>query len=192
MAAGLGFEMVRYAGDRVALCRSGEEAGSALEKLRERMAEAGLTPHPDKTRTADIGVAEIHFDFLGYRFKRTKRGRLMRLGRPKSLRKLRGSIKPRTRRHKGKSMEALAADINRTLPGWFKHVDASALDSTDGWIRMGLRSILRKRRGLKGPGRGRDHHRWPSRSTSPDSSSDTCRTPGKRKPPVSVTEQSAD
>ena len=28
---------------------------------------------------------------------------------------------------------------------------------------MRLRSILRKRRGLEGRGRGSDHHRWPNR-----------------------------
>ena len=54
----------------------------------------------------------------------------------------------------------------KTLPGWFgyfKHVKASQLGSIDGWIRMRLRSILRKRRGLEGRGRGKDHQRWPNR-----------------------------
>ena len=54
----------------------------------------------------------------------------------------------------------------KTLPGWFgyfKHVKASQLGSFDGWIRMRLRSILRKRRGLDGRGRGKDHQRWPNR-----------------------------
>lgn len=48
LMAGLGFEMVRYADDMVVLCRSQEEAGAALEKLGEWMAEAGLTLHPEK------------------------------------------------------------------------------------------------------------------------------------------------
>jgi RNA-directed DNA polymerase len=166
LMAGLGFEMVRYADDMVVLCRTREEAGSALEKLREWMAGAGLTLHPDKTRTVDMTVADSHFDFLGYRFERSRRGRMMRLVRPKSLRKLRESIKPRTRRNNGKSMKAIVADLNRTLPGWFgyfQHAKASELSGIDGWIRMRLRSILRKRRGLEGRGRGIDHHRWPNR-----------------------------
>jgi RNA-directed DNA polymerase len=166
LMAGLGFEMVRYADDMVVLCRSEEEAGAALEKLREWMAGAGLTLHPDKTRTVDMGLAESHFDFLGYRFKRSGRGRLMRLVRPKSLRKLREAIKPRTRRNNGTSMEVIVADLNRTLPGWFgyfKHAKASELSGIDGWIRMRLRSVLRKRRGLEGRGRGIDHRRWPNR-----------------------------
>ncbi len=96
LMAGLGFEMVRYADDMVVLCRSQEEAEVALEKLREWMAGAGLTLHPDKTRTVDMSLADSHFDFLGYRFKRSRRGKLMRLVRPKSMRKLRESIKPLT------------------------------------------------------------------------------------------------
>ncbi len=43
----------------------------------------------------DRGDAEVtaHFDCLGYRFERSKRGRLMRLVRPKSKRKLREALK---------------------------------------------------------------------------------------------------
>ena len=169
LMAGLGFEMVRYADDMVVLRHTEEEAESALEKLREWMAGAGLTLHPDKTRTVDMNLADSHFDFLGYRFKRSRQGKMMRLVRPKSLRKLRESIKPRMRRNNGKSMEAIVADLNRTLPGWFgwfgyfKHAKASQLGEIDGWIRMRLRSILRKRRGLEGRGRGIDHQRWPNR-----------------------------
>ena len=86
--------------------------------------------------------------------------------RPKSLRKLRESIKPKTRRNNGKSMDAIVAGINRTLKGWFgyfKHVHPSELGEIDQWLRMRLRSILRKRRGGRGRGRGQDHHRWPNR-----------------------------
>jgi RNA-directed DNA polymerase len=164
--AGSGLEMVRYADDMVVLCRSQEEATAALEKLREWMEEAKLALHPEKTRTVDMSETGSHFDFLGYRFKRSRQGKLMRLVRPKSLRKLRETIKPKTRRTNGKSMEAIAADINRTLKGWygyFKNSKASQLGEIDGWIRMRMRSILRKRNRRKGRGRGRDHQRWPNR-----------------------------
>ncbi|MEI8037775.1 MAG: group II intron maturase-specific domain-containing protein [Verrucomicrobiota bacterium] len=39
--------------------------------------------------------------------------------RPKSLRKLRDSIKPRTKRTSGRSMEAMIAELNPKLKGWF-------------------------------------------------------------------------
>jgi hypothetical protein len=40
------------------------------------MTEAGLTLHPEKTRTVDMNTAESHFDFLGYRFKRSRWGKV--------------------------------------------------------------------------------------------------------------------
>jgi hypothetical protein len=72
-----------------------QTAKAALEKPREWMAGAGLTLHPEKNRTVDMDLADSHFDFLGYRFQRSRRGRIMRLVRPKNLHKLRESIKPR-------------------------------------------------------------------------------------------------
>ena len=54
----------------------------------------------------------------------------MRLVRPESLRQPRESINPRTRRANGRSMEAIVADLNRTLPGrlgYFKHAKAGDL-----------------------------------------------------------------
>jgi RNA-directed DNA polymerase len=63
-------------------------------------------------------------------------------------------------------MAAIVDDLNRTLRGWFgyfKHAKANELGGIDGWVRMRLRSILRKRLGLKGRGRGKDHQRWPNR-----------------------------
>jgi len=166
LMAGAGLEMVRYADDMVVLCRNRDQAVAALEELRKWMDGAGLELHPDKTRVVDMNQAGSHFDFLGYRFARSRRGRLVRAVRPKSLRKLRESIKPRTRRNNGRSMEAIVADLNRTLHGWFeyfKHAEAGILGQVDGWVRGRLRSILRKRRGLRGRGRGCDHQRWPNR-----------------------------
>lgn len=164
--SGLGFEMVRYADDMVVLCASREEAEAALKELRDWMGEAGLTLHPEKTRVVDMGPAGSHFDFLGYRFHRTQRGRLTRLVRPKSLRKLRDTIRAKTLRTNGKCMRAIAADVNRTLRGWyahFKHVNTHQIDEVDGWIRGRLRSILRKRRGGRGRERRGEHIRWPNR-----------------------------
>jgi len=43
-----------------------------------------------------------------------------------------------------------------------KHAGASSLVDMDRWIRVRLRSILRKCAGRRGKGRGLDHHRWPN------------------------------
>ncbi len=61
-------------------------------------------------------------------------------------------------------MQTIVANVNRTLRGWyeyFKHSWRTTFPELDGWIRMRLRSILRKRAGRQGRGRGLDHHRYP-------------------------------
>ena len=153
-----GFEMVRYADDFVILCRSPEEAARALAEVQRWTAEAGLRLHPDKTKIVD--ATEASFDFLGYRFERGRRS-----PRPKSLDKFKEAIRAKTKRTSGESLKAIIARLTPTLRGWFeyfKHSHPTTFPRLDGWIRMRLRSILRKRIGLKGRGRGSDHHRWPN------------------------------
>ncbi len=43
---------------------------------------------------------------------------------------------------------------------YFKHSLPNTFTGVDGWVRMRLRSILRKRAGRRGRGRGADHQRW--------------------------------
>jgi RNA-directed DNA polymerase len=59
----------------------------------------------------------------------------------------------------------IVADVNSTLRGWFEYFQHSyrtTFPAVDGWIRMRLRSLLRKRHGGSGRGRGKDHNRWPN------------------------------
>ncbi len=153
-----GFEMVRYADDFVIMCRSPEEAAGALAMVQEWTAQAGLTLHPTKTRIID--AREDAFEFLGYRFIGGTR-----YPRAKSLKKFRDSIRAKTKRTSGRSLQAIIQSLNPTLRGWFgyfKHSHKTTFSALDGWIRMRLRSILRKRSGRRGRGRGLDHHRWPN------------------------------
>ena len=48
-----GIEMIRYADDRVVMCRDTEAAQQALEKIKEWMAKARLELHPVKTKLVD-------------------------------------------------------------------------------------------------------------------------------------------
>jgi RNA-directed DNA polymerase len=151
-----GFEMVRYADDFVILCRSPEEAARALETVQHWTAAAGLTLHPTKTRIVD--AQEDGCEFLGYRFEDGTRR-----PRAKSLEKFKDAIRAKTKRTSGKSLKAIIADMNRTLRGWFeyfKHSHRYTFTSLDSWMRKRLRSILRKRMGKEGCGRGSDHQRW--------------------------------
>jgi len=151
-----GFEMARYADDFVILCRTAEQAKAALALVQSWTCENGLTLHPEKTRIVNVDVES--FDFLGYTFLSE-----YRWPRKKSVQKLKASIRQKTKRNNGQSLDAIIADVNQTLRGWFeyfKHSRKSVFPALDGWIRMRLRSILRKRCGRKGRGRGWDHHRW--------------------------------
>ena len=153
-----GYEMTRYADDFVIQCRTRREAEEALAQVQAWAESNGLRLHPDKTHIVD--VREEGFDFLGYRFYR--RGRWPR---KKSLKKFKDSVRERTRRTNGHSMATIIAKVNCVLRGWynyFKHVERWVFEMLDKWIRMRLRSILRKRRGGRGRGRGRDHQRWPN------------------------------
>lgn len=162
----LGLKSVRYADDIVLLAQSAADANQALESLSGWIEKAQLTLHPDKTRLVDMTQDLASFDFLGYRFLRSKKGKLIRLVRPKSKQKLRHSMKWPTKRANGKSMGAIIAIINPTLEGWFAYFQQACLrehQEVDRWVRMRLRSILRKRHKGTGRGRGLDHFKWPNR-----------------------------
>jgi RNA-directed DNA polymerase len=159
LMAARGFEMTRYADDFVILCRSSDQAAEALDQVKQWVEQNGLTLHPAKTRL--VNVAEEPFEFLGYRFDRGRRW-----PRNKSLAKLEETIRLRTKRTNGTSLQQIIATLNPVLRGWFGYFKASyptTFSSLDGWIRGRLRSILRKRRGSRGVGRGKDHQRWPNK-----------------------------
>ena len=81
------------------------------------------------------------------------------------MEKFKESIRHKTRRTQGQSMEAVIAEINPKLRGWFeyfKHSHRNVMGTVDGWVRMRLRSILRKHQGKRGKGQGSDHQKWPN------------------------------
>jgi RNA-directed DNA polymerase len=159
-----GFTLVRYADDMVVLCRTREEAETALAKLRELLEERGLQLHPDKTRIAHL-MEKPGFQFLGYVFYDKYRN-----PRPSSQDKLRTSLRAKTKLTNGNSFKDLISMLNATLRGWhnyFKYCSATcrAWTKIDAWVRFRLRAILDKRR-KRGRshrrGRGHAHYRWPN------------------------------
>jgi RNA-directed DNA polymerase len=154
-----GIEMIRYADDFVILCRSKAEAMRALKVVEQWTAQAGLQLHPAKTRIVDA-TQPGGFDFLGYHFECG-----YRWPRRKSLRKLQDSLRAKTKRTNGHSLAVIISDVNRTLKGWFQyfqHSRRTTFPILDSWVRMRLRSLLRRRHHGRGRGRGLDHYRWPN------------------------------
>lgn len=159
LMAACGVEMVRYADDFVLLCRSREAAEAALARVQAWVRENGLRLHPDKTRIVDL-EQRGGFDFLGYHFERGHRW-----PRSKSLQRFKDRVKDLTPRNLGHSLEVCIGKLNEVLRGWygyFQHSPHSTFHPLDSYVRGRLRSILRKRRGARGRGRGNDHQRWPN------------------------------
>ncbi len=154
-----GKRMVRYADDFVVMCRSREEAESTLSEIRAWAETAGLTLHPEKTRIVDVNEPG-GFDFLGYHFERG-----WKWPRKKSIDKLKDTIRDKTSRTSGDSLETVIASVNRTLFGWFeyfKHSIRSSFRTLDQWVRMRLRALLRKRLGSHRSPYGLAHRMWPN------------------------------
>lgn len=157
-----GYRMVRYADDMVILCRSEEEAQSALRALQGWAEANGLVLHPDKTHIGDCREEGQGFEFLGYRFEAGRRW-----VRKRSLKALKEKIREKTRRTRGNSLCNIIGDLNPMLRGWFhyfQHAHRWTFRPIDQMVRRRLRAILRKQE--KRPGMGRcysDHARWPNR-----------------------------
>jgi RNA-directed DNA polymerase len=154
-----GLEMVRYADDFVILCRSEADAHRALALVAAWTQAAGLTLHPEKTRIVDA-ARRGGFDFLGYHFERGHHW-----PRKKSVKKLRDTIRAKTRRNNGQSLAVIIADVNRTLRGWFEYFQHSPrhwFQSLDSWVRIRLRCILRRRAHHRGYTNRLDLRCWPN------------------------------
>ena len=154
-----GIEMTRYADDFVIQCQSHAEAQSALEEIQQWVAEAGLVLHPEKTRIVDASQ-KGGFEFLGWHFERG-----LKWPRKKSVSRLKAELRSKTPRKLGQSLRQSVVELNRRLRGWGQYFSGGNGDTylmLDKWLRMRLRSILRKRAHRQGRGRGRDHQRYPN------------------------------
>lgn len=152
--AGENQEMTRYADDFIIQCPSRAEAEKALAMVAQWVREAGLVLHPEKTRIVDARQPG-GFDFLGWHFENG-----CKWPREKSVKRFRETLRETTRRNDGRSMDGIVQRLNRQLKGWaqyFRGGQGNIYAALDGWIRMRLRCILRRRTGRKG--RGRPDHR---------------------------------
>jgi RNA-directed DNA polymerase len=155
--AARGYQMVRYADDFIILCRSEGEAQRALAEVRQWMREARLVLHPEKTGVVDA-TQRGGFEFLGWHFERG-----YKWPRQKSEQKFKEAIRLRTRRSEGRPLKEIIGRVNWSVRGWggyFQGGVRNVPERLEKWVRMRLRSILRKRDKRKGRGRGRDHNRY--------------------------------
>jgi RNA-directed DNA polymerase len=154
-----GFKMVRYADDQVILCQTERDAQKAMRYISTWVRNAGLKLHPTKTCVVD--AIKEGFNFLGYFFVNN-----VRVVSDKSINKLKETLRNKTKRTRGDSMETIIKDVNKTLWGWFeyfKHSRPCSFRPIDQWLRVRLRSILRKQNKMKlGGWKGENNIRWPN------------------------------
>jgi RNA-directed DNA polymerase len=160
---GLG-ELVRYADDGVALCRSPAQAQAALEAVREILASLGLELHPEKTKVVDLREGREGLDFLGCHFHARMSGRLWEQKRivryylhrwpsQQAMKRLRGKIRDRTGRNRTgvKDIRDVIADLNPLLRGWgnyFRTGNAAAkFRQADDYVVFRLRRLMISKRG---------------------------------------------
>jgi RNA-directed DNA polymerase len=160
LMARCGYQMTRYADDFIIQCRSPEQAQAALRVIQQWVKEAGLTLHPAKTKIVDASQPG-GFEFLGWHLERG-----YKWPRDKSVKRFKEVLRGETGRSNGNSLETIIKRLNRRLQGWARyfHGGQGALyGHLDSWVRMRLRSILRRRR--KRPGRAHnlnEHRRYPN------------------------------
>jgi RNA-directed DNA polymerase len=156
-------ELVRYADDGVALCRSQAQARAALEAVRQILAGLGLELHPDKTKVVDLRAGREGFDFLGCHFRARMSGRLHeqygivryylhRWPSQRAMKRLRAKVRDCTGRNRaGTDIRVVIEDLNPVLRGWgnyFRTGNAARKFRQVDWYVVGrLRSVMVKKRG---------------------------------------------
>jgi RNA-directed DNA polymerase len=161
-ARGLG-ELVRYADDGVALCRTQAQAQAALEAIRDILASLGLELHPGKTKVVDLRAGREGLDFLGCHFHARMSGRLWEQKRivryylhrwpsQQAMKRLRAKIRARTGRNRtGADIRDVIADLNPLLRGWgnyFRTGNAAVkFRQVDWYVVWRLSRLMRKKRG---------------------------------------------
>ena len=156
-------ELVRYADDWVALCRSQADAEAALQAAGEILAGLGLELHPDKTRVVDLREGREGFDFLGWHFRARVSGRLLERGirryylhrwpSQRAMKRIRAKVKAKTGRNRTgvKDIRIVIDELNPVLRGWgnyFRTGNASnKFVQLDRYVAWRLKRLLVKRKG---------------------------------------------
>jgi group II intron reverse transcriptase/maturase len=130
----------RYADDAVVHCRSQQQATEVMQAIASRLAECGLTMHPEKSKIVyckDSNRTQAHpnvsFTFLGFTFRPRKalnrRGRLFTSFLPavgtQAMKRMRQTVRDwRLPRQTPRTLAELAKQCNPTVRGWWNYYGA--------------------------------------------------------------------
>jgi group II intron reverse transcriptase/maturase len=135
-------KLIRYADDFVVICRTRQDAETALQKLKQIMVILKLTLHPTKTRIVDMG--QEGFDFLGFHFhkkKAKKNGKLLPYiwPAPKAMKAIRRKIHGITERKRlSNPLAEVIKFLNRVIRAWrnYFRIGNCTLKFQQNWIAM--------------------------------------------------------
>jgi RNA-directed DNA polymerase len=154
--------LIRYADDFVAGFERRQDAERALEMLHQRMAEYGLTLHPDKTRLVPFArppqgppqpQGPQTFDFLGFTlyWHRSRAGRWI-VGmktRKARLQRALSALNDWCRRHRHQPLAEQHAALSRRIRGHYNYFgvngNLSSLSALVHWAERMWLSWLRRR-----------------------------------------------
>jgi len=151
-------KLIRYADDFVIICRTCQDAETALQTVKQIMAILKLTLHPAKTRVVDMG--REGFDFLGFHFhkkKSKKSGKLLPYNwpAPKAMKAVRSKIHFITERKRlSNSLSEVIKFLNRVIRGWRNYFRIGncilKFQQLDRYVRYRLEQWVRSKQGSRG------------------------------------------
>jgi group II intron reverse transcriptase/maturase len=136
-----GHKFVRYADDCNVYVKSQRAGQRVLQALCKCYGRLKLRLNQAKTAVGPAWERK----FLGYRLLRTSRGEVKLGVAHQSLQRLKDRIRELTRVTVGRSLEQVAADLRRYIPGWKAYFGLvqtpTVLAQLDGWLRTRLRVL---------------------------------------------------
>jgi RNA-directed DNA polymerase len=154
----------RYADDAVVHCRSLKQAEDVMQSIASRLAECGLTMHPEKSKIVycrkshrNKAYPTVQFTFLGFTFRpriaKDKHGRYFTNFLPAvsdtALKRMRQTVRSwRLHRRTPATLQELAWQYNSTIRGWMNYYETfykTAMQGLYQYLDQKLRQWARRK-----------------------------------------------
>jgi RNA-directed DNA polymerase len=142
----------------VVICRTGQAAQEALQKIKQIMVKLKLTLHPTKTRI--VNMNQEGFDFLGFHFHKMKSKNTHKLvpymwPGQKAMKKVRKKIHEITdRKWLCDTHQEIVHNLNPVIRGWRNYFrcgnSTEKMQQLDIYVWQRLRRWARLRKGSRG------------------------------------------
>jgi len=139
-----GHAFVRYADDSNVYVRSQKAGERVMRHLRKLYAKLRLKINESKSAVGPVWSRK----FLGFSFWRAQDKRIRIRVAKKALDKLKGQVRMKTKRTRGRSMSTVIADLASYINGWKAYFGLAetpgVFEELNGWIRRRLRALQLK------------------------------------------------